>query len=148
MSGQSSVKIFNPEGHPPLAPSYSHGSIVPISPTCDLVSFSGQTGTTTDLDASNPPSFQEQVRTALAHVDKCLAGAGCTKANIVSGRKYIPKMGSLSPEDFKAQGQIFLEWWRSTEGDSLPPPDTLIGVDCLYRKECLFEIEITAIRTK
>lgn len=148
MSSQSSVKIFDPEAYPALAPSYSHISIVPISDTSELVSFAGQTGTTHDTDASNPPSFRDQVLTALAGVDKCLAAAGCTKANIISMRKYVVKLGSLSEQDFRAQGELHVEWWSASEGKRPPPPDTLIGVDSLYRKECLVEIEVTAVRTK
>lgn len=144
MASTSKNHIFNPEGHPSLAPSYSHISIVPISPTAKLVSFAGQTGT----DASGTfPSFQDQVRKAHEHVDKCLAAAGVSKKDIVSNRQYVVKLTSLSPEDRQARTAIYMEWWRSTEGDALPPPDTLIGVDSLYAEGCLFETEITCVAT-
>lgn len=58
------------------------------------------------------------------------------------------KLAALKVEDGKARADIFLEWWRSTEEEKLPPPDTLIGVDSLYSGETLFEIEVTAVRVR
>ena len=148
------VHIFNPPGHPPLAPSYSHISSIQISPTHRLVSFAGQTGTSAGTDPSNPPSFPEQVRAALENVDKCLAAVGCTKRDIVMNRQFVVKLaseGGLCQEDKNARSTLFLEWWnRPIEGEKEgqvlpPPPDTLIGVDSLALREILFEIEITCI---
>ena len=139
----SAVHIFNPEGYPSLAPSYSHISVVPIPSTTRLVSFAGQTGSASTGD--HPRSFPEQVRTALSNVDKCLAAAGVTKKDIVSNRQYVVKLTGLSAEDRKARSDIFLEWWRGTEGERLPPPDTLIGVDSLAREGILLEIEVTCV---
>lgn len=55
------------------------------------------------------------------------------------------KLTSLSEADVKAKDEIFLEWWRSTELDRLPPPDSLLGVDSLWSKETLFEIEVQCV---
>ena len=139
----SAVHIFNPEDYPSLAPSYSHVSVVPISSTAKLVSFAGQTGGTSA--GGHPSSFPDQVRAALSNVDKCLTAAGVTKKHIVSNRQYVVKLTSLSAEDRKARSDIFLEWWSGTEGERLPPPDTLIGVDSLAREGLLFEIEVTCV---
>ena len=142
----STVKIFNPDGYPPKAPSYSHISVIPISSTKKLVSFAGQTGEVGRTSTSEkPPSLREQVRSALANVDRCLAAAGVIKKDIVSNRQYVVKLTSLSEEDFQAREDVFLEWWRSTEGDRLPPPDTLIGVDSLAHKSILYECEVTCV---
>ena len=52
----------------------------------------------------------------------------------------------LSQEDQKARGDIFLEWWRGTEGkEALPPPDTLIGVHSLARNGIKIEVEVTCV---
>ena len=134
------VSISNALDYPSLVPSYSHISIVPISATKRLVSFAGQTGTST---TSMP--LAEQVRAALANVDKCMASAGVTKEDIVSNRQSVAKLTSLSAADFKAREVGFLEWWWKTEGDRLPPPDTLIGVDSLASNEILYGIEITCV---
>lgn len=139
-SKTAAVQISNPQGHPSHAPSYSHIASVPISSTTRLIHFAGQTGT---RDEKTP--FATQVRNALAAVDKCFAAAGVTKKDIVMNRQYVVKLQSLSAADFQAREDVFLEWWRSTEGQSLPPPDSLIGVDSLAGKEILYEAEFTCI---
>ncbi|KAI7503677.1 hypothetical protein KC367_g1519 [Hortaea werneckii] len=93
----SQVHIFNPEGHPPQVPSYSHISSVPISSTHRLVSLAGQVGVPPTTTASDHiPSFPDQVRAALANVDRCLAAAGITKRDIVSNRHAIVHPGLLN----------------------------------------------------
>ncbi|KAK3628337.1 hypothetical protein LTR56_017536 [Elasticomyces elasticus] len=140
------VHIFNPEGHPSAVPSYSHVSVVQLSSTSKLVSFAGQTYHPSDASASsNTTPLAEQVRLALANVDKCMAAAGCTKKNIVSNRQYVVRMMELSEQEFDDRENEFLKWWKSTEGDSLPPPDSLIGVHSLARKDILYECEVTCI---
>ncbi|KAI6825686.1 hypothetical protein KC332_g8165 [Hortaea werneckii] len=143
----SQVHIFNPEGHPPQVPSYSHISSVPISSTHRLVSLAGQVGVPPTTTASDHiPSFPDQVRAALENVDRCLAAAGITKRDIVSNRQYVVKLQSRSSEDFEARERIFCHWWRSTEGEgTLPPPDTYIGVDSLANPFVLYEIEIQCV---
>ncbi|TKA80053.1 hypothetical protein B0A55_01759 [Friedmanniomyces simplex] len=140
------VQIFNPEGHPSAVPSYSHISIVPLSETTKLVSFAGQTYLPSPASSSSTPTpLREQVRLALGNVDKCMAAAGVGKNHIVSNRQYVVRMMDLSDEDFNAREDAFLEWWRATEGDGLPPPDSLIGVHSLARKDILYEVEITCV---
>lgn len=148
MSSSHAVHIFNPEGHPPQAPTYSHISTVPLSSTTRLVSFAGQVGVpppSASSPAPEAPSFADQVRAALANVDVCLAAAGVGKKDIISNRQYVVKLASLDASDFNARADILMDWWRSTEGERLLPPDTLIGVDSLAGKAILFEIEITCI---
>ncbi|KAK4891033.1 hypothetical protein LTR27_010364 [Elasticomyces elasticus] len=140
------VHIFNPEGHPSAVPSYSHVSVVQLSATSKLVSFAGQTYHPSEASASSDTTpLAEQVRLALANVDTCMAAAGCTKKDIVSNRQYVVRMMELSEQEFDDRENEFLKWWKSTEGDSLPPPDTLIGVHSLARKDILYECEITCI---
>lgn len=141
----SKVKIFNPEGHPSSAPSYSHISTIPISSTKKLVCFAGQTGTDHNTTPENAPSLYEQVQIAHKNVDKCLAAVGATKKDIVMNKQYVVKLASLSKEDFDARERAFLEWWKETEGEALPPPDTLCGVDSLWSKETLFEVEMMCV---
>ncbi|KAK3614544.1 hypothetical protein LTR56_027183 [Elasticomyces elasticus] len=136
----SAIEVFNPPGYPALAASYSHVSTVSISSTKRLVSFAGQTGT-----LSTAMSLADQVRGALSNVDKCMAAAGVGKKDMVSNRQYVVRLPSLSVEDFQALEHCFLEWWGRTEGERLPPPDTLIRVDSLAHEEILFEIEITCV---
>ncbi|KXS99895.1 hypothetical protein AC578_4488 [Pseudocercospora eumusae] len=145
-SNNPKVQIFNPPNFPSLAPTYSHISIVPISDTKRLVSFAGQTGTGPNQAENQTLSFAEQNRRALARVDLLLEAAKCTKKDIVMIRPYVVKLTSLSAEDTRARNEIFLDWWRSTEGqDALAPPDTLIGVDSLWSKETLIEYEVQCV---
>jgi enamine deaminase RidA (YjgF/YER057c/UK114 family) len=139
------MKSFNPEGHPPLAPSYSHISTVPLSSTKKLVTFAGQTGTTSSTNAENAPKFSDQVQAALSNVDKCLSASGAEKKDIISIRQYVVKLLDLSDEDRKARVAMFLDWWKGSEGDRNPPPSTLIGVDSLVTRETLYEIEISCV---
>ncbi|KAK3112945.1 hypothetical protein LTR53_010256 [Teratosphaeriaceae sp. CCFEE 6253] len=140
------VHIFNPGGHPSDSPSYSHISVIPLSETTRLVSFAGQTFYPSPESSSPEPTLlPDQVRLALGHVDQCMAAAGVKKSDIVSNRQYVVRMMELSKEDFDARERVFLEWWRSTEGDKLPPPDTLIGVHSLARKDILYEVEVTCV---
>lgn len=137
------VRKFNPKDHPMSPELYRHIAEVPISATAKLVSFAGQVGMT---DPNNPePSLGEQVRIALENVDKCLAGAGLAKSNIITTRHYLVKWTSMSEEDQGAWRDTWTNWWRGTEGDNPPPPVTLIGLDCLYKDTCLFEVEIQAV---
>lgn len=67
------------------------------------------------------------------------------RGRLISNCRYVVKLTGLSEENVKAKDDIFLQWWRSTEGDRLPPPDSLLGVDSLWSKETLFEIEVQCI---
>ncbi|MCJ1330618.1 hypothetical protein MMC10_007303 [Thelotrema lepadinum] len=150
-SPSSDIQIFNPPSHPPLAPTYSHISITPLSPTTSLVLLAGQTGTTSPPSIP-APSFRDQVRLALLNVDKCLEAAGCTKADIVSNKQYVVRLSQLGEADRKARADVLMEWWREGgergdgQGERGLPPDTLIGVESLYDGECLFEVEVMAVR--
>jgi enamine deaminase RidA (YjgF/YER057c/UK114 family) len=136
----SAVKTFNPEGHPSLAAEYSHVSIANLGAGTKLVSLAGQVGWS-DETKSVAPKFHDQVRISLENVDKCLAAAGATKADIASMRHYVVRLGSYSKEDMQKRAEIVSEWW----GDVTPAPNTLIGVDSLAWETLLIEIEATAV---
>lgn len=137
------MKVFSPENHPPLAPTFSQISIVPISPTANLISIAGQVGASLENASSTP--FKDQVQNALAGVDTCLAAAGASKKNIILVRQYVVKLLSLPKEDIMARGQTYIKWWKDSEGDRPPPPSTLLGVDSLVAKDILYEIEVSAV---
>lgn len=139
------VTNFNPDGHEPLAPTYSHISSIPISSTKKFISFAGQTGTTTATTAENAPSFKQQVQNALENIDKCLHASGARKRDIISVRQYVVRLSQLNDDDRKERGKIFLTWWQETEAEGNPPPSTLIGVESLVTKETLYEIEIACV---
>lgn len=142
-SNTSEMQVFSPPNHPPIAPTFSQISIVPISPTANLVSIAGQVGATFE-NASTVP-FRSQVENALANVDTCLAAAGAKKKDIILVRQYVVKLLSRDSEDVMARGQTYIKWWKDSEGDRPPPPSTLIGVDSLAGKDIDYEIEVSVV---
>ena len=125
-------RIFNPPGHVPFSPLYSHICAVPISSTSRLISFAGQIG----RDGTTPNTLAEQVKLALSNVDKCLEAAGAKKQDIISVRQYVVNLLPVDPSRTK----MYNEWM----GDH-KPPSTLIGVQSLAAPELLYEIEVMAI---
>ena len=141
----SEMQVFSPPDHRPLAPTFSQISIVPISPTANLISIAGQVGAT--FENASSITFRQQVENALAGVDTCLVAAGASKKHIISVRQYVVKLLSRDQEDVMARGQTYIKWWKDTEGDRPPPPSTLIGVDSLAGKDIHYEIEVSAVVT-
>lgn len=146
----TSISSFSPEGHPPLAPTYSHISSISIGPNTKLIQISGQVGLDPTNIASNP-DFLAQVHHAFANLDKCLKAVGAKKSDIMHTRQFIVKMGSLSKHDFGERGRIYLDWLRSTTngvtgiGDGvLSPAETLVGVDS-QTDGCFFEVEALVV---
>jgi enamine deaminase RidA (YjgF/YER057c/UK114 family) len=139
------VQNFNPSGHEPLAPTYSHISSVAISSTKKLLTFAGQTGTTKQTTADNAPTFRQQVQDALENIDKCLHASNARKSDIISVRQYVVRLSQLNDDDRRERGMIMLNWWQETEAEKAPPPSTLIGVESLVTKETMYEIEVTCV---
>lgn len=146
----ATITSFSPEGHPPLAPTYSHISSIHIGLSTKLIQISGQVGLDPTNIATNP-DFLAQVHHAFANIDKCLKAVGAKKSDIMHTRQYIVRMGSLSKEDFGARGKIYLDWLRSTtngvagiEDDVLSPAETLVGTES-QTDGCLFEVEALVV---
>ncbi|KAJ9663827.1 hypothetical protein H2198_000587 [Neophaeococcomyces mojaviensis] len=134
------IQAINPPNHPPLAPTYSHLTIATTTPSSKLIHISGQIG----VDPANPsatPDLASQVRLALSNLDRCLEAAGATKKDLVLTRQYMVKMGSLSPDDFRARADIYIEWLGGID----PPAEVLVGVDSMAVKEMLFEVEAVVV---
>lgn len=130
---------FNPAGHAPYAPTYSHVSVARLAPTSRLVSLAGQVGHDA-ATATTPPDFPTQVRVALDNVGRCLAAAGARKADVVSVRQYVVGLGRMPRPEREERARLYLEWM---EGNA--PPSTLLGVEALADESLLYEIEVTAV---
>jgi enamine deaminase RidA (YjgF/YER057c/UK114 family) len=143
----SIVKTANRSDAPPLAPTYSHLSIVPVpplNPTIHLLSVAGQVGTpaSTSPCAAVPTAFRDQAANAFANVAACLALGGATAQDVTKLTIFVvglePSMrGPLMEEItcfFRVEGQ----------DKQHAPPSTLVGVAALAAKEFLIEIEATA----
>ena len=135
----SSNQLFNPPGHVPNSPAYSHISRVPLSPTTHLVSFAGQIGRDSATNTT-PGTLAEQCSLAFANVDKCLAAAGARKADIVQVRQYVVDLlrGGQGPDPERVRR--YLEWMGG-----LTPPSTLLGVQALADTALLYEIEVVCV---
>lgn len=144
MDRSADVNMLNPAEHPLQIPTFSQISTVNISPSAKLVSIAGQIGASLAPDAAATP-FVEQVRNALARVDLCLSAAGASKSSIIAVRQYVVNLASRDAGDARARGEVYLDWWRRTEGDRLPPPSTLVGVESLAGKDTAYEIEVTCV---
>ncbi|KIV87997.1 hypothetical protein PV10_09176 [Exophiala mesophila] len=136
MSDTSKNQTFNPPGHDTWSPTYSHISSTPISATHNLISFAGQVGGNSSTHHV-PGTLGEQVALALSNVDRCMAAAGATKADIIQVRQYVV---NLLPQD-PVRAKLYTEWL----GDAVKPPSTLIGVQSLAAPELLYEIEVVAV---
>lgn len=95
------------------------------------VYVSGQVGESEDLEAQSIEAF--------ANLEKRLAGAGATAADVVKLTTYIV---DYAPEKagaaFAGFGKVF------TDADN-PPANTLIGVQALFQPHILLEVEAIAV---
>ena len=128
---------FNPPGHPPFKPHYSHISKVPISDSAEIVSFAGQIGR--NWSGGIPSTLVEQVKVALENVDLCLKAARVTKKDIIQVRQYIVDLHPLDP----GRAKLYAEWMSDYK-----PPSTVLGVQSLADEKLKYEIEVIAILRK
>jgi len=103
---------------------------------------SGQVAVQPDSDAElgisvvAPGEIRGQMECALANVDAVLAKAGMGRENVVNLRFFTTDMnGFLDNYDVYAS-------WIAEAGTR--PPQSLIGVQCLFLPELVVEIEATA----
>lgn len=143
MSPKSSDnETFNPSGHNPFSPTYSHISRIPISATHSLVSIAGQIGHDSATNTI-PTTLGEQCTVAFANVDRCLAAAGAQKSDIIQVRQYVVGLlqrGQGGKGQDPERTRRYLEWI----GD-LRPPSTLLGVESLANEQLIYEIEVICV---
>ena len=96
---------INPPGHPPIVPTYSHISTVPVNASSKLISFAGQVGYD-PVSKSIPQGLPAQVTLALENLSKCLETVGAERADIVQVRHYVVGMSKLDQEDKEKRGKI------------------------------------------
>ncbi|KAI4670923.1 uncharacterized protein J4E88_009675 [Alternaria novae-zelandiae] len=138
---------FNPENVPEPPPTYNQVCITPIVPSSKLITLAGQTGL--QKDHTIPSDIKEQAKGAYDSIHKCLAAAGATPRDIVHVRHYIVKETGNPEQDRKdvvdrGWGDIWIEF-MDNEADGHRPPDTVVGVASLAKKELLYECEVTAM---
>ncbi|KAH8724919.1 Endoribonuclease L-PSP/chorismate mutase-like protein [Phaeosphaeriaceae sp. PMI808] len=146
-SSSSKPHAFNPPTVPKPPPTYDQVCITPIFPTSKLITLAGQTGLQSDGNIS--PHIEVQAKEAYKAVYECLKAAGATPRDIVHVRHYIVKE-SGDPEKDKLDvvdrgwGEHWIEF-MDKEANGHRPPDTVVGVASLAKKELLYEVEAWAL---
>ncbi|KAJ9494539.1 hypothetical protein H2202_009971 [Exophiala xenobiotica] len=139
---------FNPSGVAAPPPTYSHIAITPVLPKTRLITLAGQVGI--DPQTSGVPTdFVKQVELAYANLLNCLRAAGATPRDIIHVRHYIVNGQTGGEAD---SSEIIDRGWSSLwmefmdkVGEGYRPPDTVLGVASLAKKELLYEVEAWAI---
>jgi enamine deaminase RidA (YjgF/YER057c/UK114 family) len=102
-----------------------------------LIHCAGQVAWDKDYKLVGAGDVGAQARQALANLEKVLAAAGATKADIVRMRTYVV---NHTPDLLGPVGAALGEFW----GDIIPAANTWIGVQALALPDFLIEIEVTA----
>ena len=152
MAADTKPRTFNPEGVPLPPPTYNHVCITPLIPgSVDLITLAGLTGIDSS-SSSNPKTVPEQALIAYKKIKTCLAAAGATPRSIVQVRHYIvketgdPEVDKLDVVD-RGWGDPWIEF-MDREAGGHRPPDTVVGVASLAKKDVLYECEVWAVVRK
>ena len=155
---------FNPPNGPKPPPTYNQVCITPILPTSKLITLAGQTGLRDDQTI--PSDFKEQAKGAYESVHNCLKAAGATPRDIVCRelpfgtfvggllsqvmvRHFIVTVTGDPEQDKKdvvdrGWGDLWIKF-MDKEAHGHRPPDTVVGVASLAKKDLLYECEVTAL---
>lgn len=128
------ISMFNPTDlHHPVGP-YSQVSRVSAS---HFVFLAGQTATDVNGNTIGADDFEAQCRQVFANVEAGLRAVGAGWGNVVHFTNYLVTHDDL-PMFVKYRSQVFPTWFPKGA-----PPNTLLFIDKLLRKE--FRVEVQAI---
>ena len=131
-----SLEHLQPEG---LFASQSMGfTQVVTSPPGKLVFVSGQVAWDEDMKVVGAGDLAAQATQAASNLEKALAAAGATMADLTQVRLYVV---NYSPDCLGPLGPAF----KALAASGKPPAQTLIGVQALATPELLIEIEAVAV---
>lgn len=143
----SKPHAFNPPTVTTPPPTYSQVCVTPLQPTSKLVTLAGQTGLRSDGTVA--PDIETQAKKAYEAVHECLKAAGATPRDIVHVRHYIVKdSGNAEKDKLDVVDRGWGDLWKGfmdREADGHRPPDTVVGVASLAKKELLYEVEAWAL---
>ncbi|KAI9713512.1 MAG: hypothetical protein M1820_000894 [Bogoriella megaspora] len=127
---------------------FQHVAITPIFPTTKLVTLAGQVGIKSGFD-DIPEKLTDQVKIAHENVHKCLQSVGASPRDIIHARHYIVQnTGNPKLDDKELPHRGWSPLWNeflNKNADGHRPPDTVVGVASLAKKELLYEIEVWAV---
>ncbi|KAH7110067.1 Endoribonuclease L-PSP/chorismate mutase-like protein [Dendryphion nanum] len=148
MASSTKPHAFNPANVPTPPPTYSQVCVTPLLPTTKIVTLAGQVG----IDPSNnelATTFIDQVKFAYQNVNNSLKAAGASPRDIAHVKHYIVKDTGdveLDGKDVvdRGWGKLWVEFMNH-EAEGHLPPDTVLGVASLAKKDLLYEVEVLAI---
>ncbi|KAF2027671.1 YjgF-like protein [Setomelanomma holmii] len=138
---------FNPPDVTTPPPTYNQVCVTPLFPTSKLITLAGQTGL--QDDGTIAPDIETQAKDAYKAVYNCLRAVGATPRDIVHVRHYIVKESGNAEKDKldvvdRGWGDSWIEF-TDKQGGGHKPPDTVVGVASLAKKELLYEVECWAL---
>lgn len=147
-SNENRPRTFNPDNVPRPPPSYNQVGVTPLLPTSRLVTLAGMTGCD-PASSSNPTTLVEQAPIAYDKILKSLAAAGATPRDIVQVKHYIvTNTGDAEIDKIDVVERGWAKLWcafMDKEAGGHRPPDTVIGVASLAKKDILYECEVWAV---
>jgi enamine deaminase RidA (YjgF/YER057c/UK114 family) len=141
-------RTFNPSDVPLPPPSYNQVAVTPLLPTSRLITLAGMTGCD-PASTSNPQTLIEQAPIAYNNIRKALQAAGAAPRDIVQVKHYIvtttgvPEIDKVDVVD-RGWADLWCKFMDKEAGGHRPP-DTVIGVASLAKKEILYECEVWAV---
>jgi enamine deaminase RidA (YjgF/YER057c/UK114 family) len=81
--------------------------------------------------------IRQQTREVLANIDKMLARAGTSKANLLTATVYLKSI-----DDYKAMNEI----WDAWTAPGAAPARTCLGGVALFSPDALVEITVSAAK--
>lgn len=140
---------FNPTTVPAPPPTYNQAAVTAILSSSNLIKLAGQVGD--DLASGKVVShdIKEQAQLAYQNVLNCLIAAGATPRDIVHVRHYIVKTtGDANVDKLDVVDRGWAPFWMEfldREPDGYRPPDAVLGVASLAKKDLLYEVEVEAL---
>jgi len=130
VANESTFTALAPPDMPAPTPPYSH-----VVVTGDIVAVSGQMPVADSGEFLAEETFEQQARQVFRNLERCLATAGCTFADVFKVNAYLADLG-----DVDSFNQVYREHFtppypaRTTVQAALIGPNTLIEVDALGRR--------------
>ena len=134
LSHAQEKQFINPDSLPPLSKNYTQAIKVSGGNT---IYIAGQTSVNEKKEIIGKGDFNAQVKKTLANLRTVLAAAKASPADLVKINIYVV--------DLNADKLLILrDQLKNFVGDR-PPVSTLIGVQALFNKDVMVEIDATAV---
>ena len=134
LSDAQEKQFINPDLLPPLSKNYTQAIKVSGGST---IYIAGQTAVNEKKEIIGKGDFNAQVIKTLANLRTVLAAAKATPADLVKINIYVV--------DLNADKLLILRDQLKGFVGNKPPVSTLIGVQALFNKDVLIEIDATAV---